>query len=107
MRQITTAFGEVCGSYPEYLDSQWWLWLRWAILTKVKGHCDECGATTRLQVHHLSYANIGNEAPEDLTVLCRACHAKGHGKRQPGTPITLGEGLAERLKAMESEAHNS
>lgn len=27
-----------------------------------------------LHIHHRSYANIGNERPEDLEILCRRCH---------------------------------
>ena len=33
----------------------------------------------RLEVHHLTYERLGHEHPEDLIVLCPACHAAEHG----------------------------
>jgi 5-methylcytosine-specific restriction endonuclease McrA len=43
--------------------------------------CSECGAVSKLEVHHLSYDNLGNEDIEnDLIVLCRKCHEKQHRK---------------------------
>ena len=39
----------------------------------------------RLDVHHKTYARLGCEAPEDLEVLCRACHDERHTRR--ATPI--------------------
>jgi hypothetical protein len=33
-----------------------------------------------LQAHHLSYANFGNEMPDDLLCVCDDCHRKRSGK---------------------------
>ena len=33
----------------------------------------------RLEVHHLTYERVGHEHPDDLIVLCPACHAAAHG----------------------------
>jgi hypothetical protein len=37
-----------------------------------------CGSKKRLDVHHLTYANLGKESINDLRVLCRSCHDKVH-----------------------------
>ena len=42
----------------------------------------------RLEVHHLSYARLGRELPDDLIVLCPACHAIAHGLVPTDEPFT-------------------
>lgn len=32
------------------------------------------------QVHHLTYARLGRELPEDLMAVCTTCHKKIHGR---------------------------
>ena len=39
---------------------------------------DEGTPDAPLGVHHLTYAHLGNEPPEDLLVQCEQCHALGH-----------------------------
>lgn len=40
-----------------------------------------CDRTSRLQVHHKTYARFGgDELPEDLQVLCDTCHAREEAK---------------------------
>lgn len=70
------------GSYPEYLKTDHWLARRSEAKRRAGYRCEECGAKhVRLEVHHLTYKNIGAERPEDLQVLCRPCHAtKGSHK---------------------------
>jgi 5-methylcytosine-specific restriction endonuclease McrA len=36
--------------------------------------CQVCNGTSRLQAHHRHYLTLGNEKPEDITVLCAECH---------------------------------
>lgn len=36
--------------------------------------CNDNGSNSALEVHHRSYANLGDEQPGDLTTLCRGCH---------------------------------
>lgn len=46
-------------------------------------HCQLCnreGDKTTLHAHHRTYERLGNELPEDITVLCNKCHAKFHDK---------------------------
>jgi hypothetical protein len=53
--------------------------LRVDILTVRGKRCKRCGVTKFLHVHHKTYANLGNEEPEDLEILCKDCHAEEHG----------------------------
>lgn len=72
-------------SYRRYLNSQVWQRskARFRKTLRHTGHCAECGATERLDVHHLTYARIGKEKPEDLIELCRACHKAAHQALNP------------------------
>lgn len=61
--------------YERYIKSA--SWRRRAARVKLERgeKCERCGGTTNLQVHHLTYRNIGNEPNKDLLVLCRQCHS--------------------------------
>ena len=65
--------------YEDYLLSDHWQKKRLKALEKAEHKCERCGTTERLQVHHLSYKNLGCEPLEDLQVLCHKCHAELHG----------------------------
>jgi 5-methylcytosine-specific restriction endonuclease McrA len=60
--------------YAKYLLSPQWQEKRKIALVRAFNHCQLCNSTNNLQVHHRTYANLGNEKPEDLTVLCGNCH---------------------------------
>lgn len=41
--------------------------------------CVECGATERLEVHHIRYrSQDGTDELDNLVTLCACCHAKRH-----------------------------
>ena len=62
-------------SYNEYLQTEGWKETRRAAVWAAGGRCQLCGSATRaLEVHHVSYDNLGAEGPEDLAVLCDRCH---------------------------------
>lgn len=70
-------------TYEEYLASPRWAERRDAylkvLLAAQRGvGCVACDGTSRLAVHHLTYARVGAELDEDLTVLCRDCHTSFH-----------------------------
>jgi hypothetical protein len=65
------------GTYQDYLRSDHWRTVRKFTLYR-QPTCEECGASDHLQVHHLTYDNLGDENPEDLKVLCKGCHLKQH-----------------------------
>lgn len=59
---------ESAGHRCQYEDGYWWDG------RAMQGGRFRCPETTRLHVHHLTYARFGNEALSDLQVLCRAHH---------------------------------
>lgn len=64
--------------YNTYLKSEHWKKRRAGALYKANFHCQCCGETENLQVHHLSYKNIWHELDNDLKVVCRSCHMDIH-----------------------------
>jgi 5-methylcytosine-specific restriction endonuclease McrA len=42
--------------------------------------CQEYGGGGPLDVHHLSYAHLGDERPWELAALCERCHNRLHGR---------------------------
>ena len=42
------------------------------IIIEAKEQCQECGSTTSIQLHHISYD------PESLICLCGECHSRKH-----------------------------
>ncbi len=66
-------------NYPDYIRSPAWRRspARLAELEAAGFRCRLCnegGEGVVLEVHHRTYANLGNEQPGDLTALCRPCH---------------------------------
>ena len=67
------------GKYSEYLQSDHWKEKRKKRLAVDGYKCAVCGSTESLNVHHISYANIGSEdIDNDLVTLCHPCHAMLH-----------------------------
>lgn len=70
--------------YKDFLLTPYWLMLSNYVKTKLHNNtCDECGAKTHLQTHHLTYDRHGYEhvkdvMENDLIVLCSKCHKKAH-----------------------------
>lgn len=67
--------------YQEFLDSQFWSYIR--VIKRVQSgyRCERCNSDHFLHVHHLTYEHRGIEHLHlnDLMVLCEACHRKEHG----------------------------
>jgi hypothetical protein len=66
--------------YAQYLTTPEWKRQRSSALRRARYMCQVCSAKIDLRVHHRTYERRGCEAPEDLIVLCRQCHATFHGK---------------------------
>ena len=64
--------------YRRYLASGVWQQRRTAAVERAGGKCQRCGSRARLEVHHKTYVNVYAERPEDLEVLCAACHHNHH-----------------------------
>lgn len=64
--------------YERYLQTPWWKWRRNRALTRARYRCERCQVNRDAQVHHTSYERLGQEADEDLQVLCGGCHLGHH-----------------------------
>ena len=74
-------------SYHEYIQSDEWRMKEEAAKKAAGYRCQVCNTSRHevsLDAHHRSYANLGDEKPDDITVLCRSCHElfSNHGKVQ-------------------------
>ena len=65
-------------SYKQYLKSPEWARLKRIARAIAVNKCQVCNSSQSLEVHHRTYARIGNELVSDLIVLCGACHALFH-----------------------------
>lgn len=68
--------------YRAHLASPQWQAIRRAALERAKHRCAFCATDRKLEVHHNSYARLGHEQPEDLTVLCDNCHKAADRQRR-------------------------
>lgn len=66
--------------YEDYLRTDAWKMRREQALRDAGNKCQLCYSPKYLDVHHKTYERRGHELPQDLTVLCRDCHAKFHNK---------------------------
>lgn len=69
--------------FAEYRLTPEWQCRRTQALSRAGYRCQTCGTRdTRLDVHHNTYENYGDEQPQDLMVLCESCHRLFHGRLQ-------------------------
>ena len=63
--------------YDVYIHSS--VWVERAKQERIKNpKCSLCNRRGELHVHHRTYVRLGNEAPNDLVVLCKDCHTLFH-----------------------------
>jgi len=61
------------------LDPEAYRQLRLKVLQRDRWHCQACGATTNLQVHHVeARSHQGSDSEGNLMTLCSECHRKIH-----------------------------
>lgn len=70
--------GESFDSYDDYLRSDHWKMFKSAFKGESPYKCVSCESEESLDVHHLTYENIGNESFDDVAYLCRTCHKVVH-----------------------------
>ena len=58
----------------DYYQSWEWECKRLMKFNEAGRKCNRCGATSGLQIIHLSYVRLYNERMEDLEVVCRTCN---------------------------------
>ncbi len=64
--------------YIEYLKSHEWQKLRLELMNDAEWICEDCGGKA-IELHHLSYENLGfEELGFDVIPLCLACHKDRH-----------------------------
>lgn len=67
--------------YSTHLQSARWKAFKARIIAKRGCMCERCGISghsLRLDLHHISYANVGRENDEDVKLLCHPCHQMMH-----------------------------
>lgn len=74
--------------YRDYLRTEHWAAVRQIALRRARWRCAVCNTAARLDVHHRTYENRGNERAHDVIALCRACHARHHGIAGPADDRT-------------------
>lgn len=84
LTRITTQAAERSQSgnriaYDDYLRSDDWRRRAAKIMKRAAGLCEGCLTNPPAEVHHLTYAHIGNEFAFELVALCRSCHGRVHG----------------------------
>lgn len=62
--------------YSDYLRSPRWHAIRSKVLRRAAGMCEGCAEQPATQVHHLTYAHVGNEMLFDLVAICNDCHER-------------------------------
>ena len=72
--------------YYSYIVSDKWVLnpARLEVLTKDDYICRMCGSNHNIQVHHITYKNLGNEDLQDLATLCGSCHEHTHKMAKKG-----------------------
>lgn len=72
-------------SYHNYIKSSQWKDTADLAKALVGNRCQVCNRhkdEVTLDAHHRTYKRLGNEAPNDITILCRDCHELYHKSRQ-------------------------
>mgnify|MGYP003418506387 CR=1 FL=1 len=77
-------------NYDVYIRSDEWKEFRKGYFQRHEKKCRVCGSAHNIQLHHITYERLGNEADDDLAPLCEGCHDEVHGlirARFRGDPI--------------------
>jgi hypothetical protein len=66
--------------YYKYLLSDEWKEKRDIAYKRFSYRCAICNSDNKINAHHRTYENVGDESQDDLTVLCEKCHEKNSPK---------------------------
>jgi hypothetical protein len=69
-------------SYKEYLRTEKWKAKRILVIQRESNLCEGCRAAPIDEIHHRTYANVGDELLFQLVGLCCVCHSKCHPEKQ-------------------------
>ena len=67
--------------YEAHLLSPKWQKLRGLVMNRCGGICEGCMSSRATDVHHRTYANMGDELLFQLVGVCRPCHDKIHNQK--------------------------
>jgi hypothetical protein len=70
--------------HAAYIKSEAWRVKADAAKQRAGHRCQVCNKSGQLDAHHRTYERLGNELPEDITVLCRECHELYEKNRMMG-----------------------
>lgn len=71
-------FYRIVPNYENYINSAEWDERREKYFSTHERKCYFCGSTNNVQLHHVTYENLGSESDEELEPLCRDCHMALH-----------------------------
>ena len=74
-------------NYPEYILTPGWRVRATKAKELVGWRCQVCNrhkSEVTLDAHHRTYERLGDERPEDITVLCRDCHGLYESNKKNG-----------------------
>lgn len=71
--------------YDAYLSNDEWKQKRQKVLRRAGGKCEGCADAAASEVHHTTYAHVGDEFLFELVALCEPCHRRFHS-RQSASP---------------------
>jgi 5-methylcytosine-specific restriction endonuclease McrA len=61
--------------YHQRTSSAQWKILKRKVIEQRRNRCERCGqVSASLELHHVHYRSLGSEQPEDVELLCPACH---------------------------------
>lgn len=78
MRKIECSTGEIVYNYKDYLNTKHWRLKKNEYSREYENKCCMCESTKNLNLHHMTYENIGHENLNDLCYLCKDCHNALH-----------------------------
>lgn len=64
--------------FYQYIKTQAWEEMRQKVFRRDGFKCVICGEAKNLNVHHITYENLGAEKASDLVTLCQFCHEDIH-----------------------------
>jgi 5-methylcytosine-specific restriction endonuclease McrA len=75
--------------YRRYLASADWQSVRQRVLRRAWVTCEGCLEARATEVHHKTYAHVGDEFLFELVAICRPCHERLHLEASDGDPELL------------------
>jgi 5-methylcytosine-specific restriction endonuclease McrA len=61
-------------NYKKYLQSPHWYNYKQSVYRDKPYYCYLCQKREKLELHHITYKNLGNENIDDVIYLCHKCH---------------------------------